>query len=632
MLSQWEYAGVDLPKVTGNTQKLQSSLAKFSAAVARARVVLSAPFGSVVFKERESALAAIHPLSRECLQAPGRSETIRALNSAVCDAFFAGVSGTALQRGLKHVVPVFQAAAQLARNSTQNKVSTEEEECISQLAVLAYHVLLVQTKYGIELPDALEQRKALVGMKDACDMLLAHGGRSRQPERFLEGLCVLELCGHATSGLLSRWYQRMQVQKDAKAAVWPAILQPALALRPAEGRLSAIKASMLADLSHWRIVLLMYAAIVKVRLPVELTLAPAPSAASSAGGAAAAADDEEMSDVEGHSAASSHPPVSQRLRRATAAAANAALRQEPARKHNLPPSISEQTASSASASAAQHAHAQFYHPVAQWENGLHANAALLRLEVKKSGVRMRGAGCGVFAMRAIQQGEIIAYLCGKFVAQEEWESIQTHGKELPCRWRDGEEEYAAPARRGSYRCVAVPMQSDGASLLLASEQCPAAYINQGEEADINVEIQFPQHAFSEDDQPAYQYLPVCARQGIAEGQELLTSYGYKLTAPQPAQSARRSGRHTLTESSPQLSRKGSASSSSAAPAAAAAASARPLICSNLRLHSYGDRLPNIDAMLSQSSLPNLVVASASSSTSAALHVSGSTKIAHGAAQ
>jgi hypothetical protein len=83
-----------------------------------------------------------------------------------------------------------------------------------------------------------------------------------------------------------------------------------------------------------------------------------------------------------------------------------------------------------------------------------------------------------------------------------------------------------------HRTLAVPVQANGASLLLASEQCPMAYVNQGASAaQRNMQIAAPCTAFSSADQPAYQYVPCVVatsdKRGIAAGEEILTDYGWK---------------------------------------------------------------------------------------------------------
>ena len=188
------------------------------------------------------------------------------LVTAVCDAHFAGEDAAAL---CASVAPVFEAATQhnLLRPSRAT-VTAVNEEWVSRLAVLAYHLLLVQTGYGVQLPEGSSSCLALVGMQQACTMLLAHGTSSRQPERFLEGLIVLQLCGYSTSGMLRRWEQ----QHNRKAAptsgdfcIWPHVLQRVVCADAAAKPPFTVP-GMLADLLHLHIVLLMYAAVKGHRL------------------------------------------------------------------------------------------------------------------------------------------------------------------------------------------------------------------------------------------------------------------------------------------------------------------------------------------------------------------------------
>ena len=190
------------------------------------------------------------------------------LTAALCHAFFVGVAPHALQTTIRRcVAPLFIAAAEqqpLAAHASS-------EDWVSLLAVLAYHVLLVQTRYCISLPHSSDQCRSLAGMQEACTMLLAHGITSRQPERFLEGLIVLQLCGHTTSMMLLDWHARMASAPTAGVrSIYPAVLQRVMGgLQQARGaRLTT--ASQLADVLHMRIVLLMYAAVLGVRFDTHL--------------------------------------------------------------------------------------------------------------------------------------------------------------------------------------------------------------------------------------------------------------------------------------------------------------------------------------------------------------------------
>jgi len=216
--------------------------------------------------------------------------------------------------------------------------------------------------------------------------------------------------------------------------------------------------------------------------------------------------------------------------RAAAAAAwpNAKLLPSPVvRVCNYPPS-------DLSSFAAQAAGQQFYWSPVAWQIGLHENCSLLHTRVGCSGVLPAGrAGLGLFAGRAFAEGATIGYMWGRFATQEEWDSICHGGVELypyhSARLGEMAENFVAPVQNGIHRCVAVPYQEHGATLLLASEQCPMAYMNHGDTAAArNVRIAVPATAFSWRDQPAYQYVPCIVRtshgRGIAAGDELLTNY------------------------------------------------------------------------------------------------------------
>ena len=214
-----------------------------------------------------------------------------------------------------------------------------------------------------------------------------------------------------------------------------------------------------------------------------------------------------------------------RLQRVAAARATAALLASPLQPrtdcHNFPPR-------DLSSYAAEQPGQQFYWAPEAWEVGLTENCKLLHTYVHVSQVLPGGrAGLGLFTLRAFAEGETIGYLWGRFATQEEWDSIKKQGKELGGRWPADRENFVAPVQRGVHRCVRVAQQETGATLLLASEQCPMAYVNHGRGSkERNAVIVFPAHRFSEQDQPAYQYLAFVVRthdqRGIAEGEEILT--------------------------------------------------------------------------------------------------------------
>jgi len=87
-------------------------------------------------------------------------------------------------------------------------------------------------------------------------------------------------------------------------------------------------------------------------------------------------------------------------------------------------------------------------------------------------------------------------------------------------------------KHGIHRVVTVAMQDNGASLLLASQQCPMAYINQGHAAATNnVKIVFPKHPFDPaTEKPAYKYIQFVVKtesgEGVRKGDEFTTDYGW----------------------------------------------------------------------------------------------------------
>jgi hypothetical protein len=142
------------------------------------------------------------------------------------------------------------------------------------------------------------------------------------------------------------------------------------------------------------------------------------------------------------------------------------------------------------------------------------------------------AGRGIVAARDFREGETVGYIFGKFVTEDVWNEIVQKGRDST--WKPGEEDYVTPASQGSWRCISVPTLACGASMLLASEQCPMTFINQGDAYDddleVNVEIRIPAHQFEPQADPhpnAFQYLPFVATRYINAGEELFTDYGWK---------------------------------------------------------------------------------------------------------
>jgi hypothetical protein len=167
-----------------------------------------------------------------------------------------------------------------------------------------------------------------------------------------------------------------------------------------------------------------------------------------------------------------------------------------------------------------------------WEYGLTTNSQLLSASVQVSDVLPNGlAGLGLFASRSFAEGETLGFVWGKFVTWDDWLAIRDRQRDNT--WVEGEENYVIPVQRGIHRVLDVPMQSNGAALLLASEQCPIAYINEGHGAATNnVELQHPGDAFDADcsQATAYQYYRAVVRtadgRGVQRGEEFTTNYNW----------------------------------------------------------------------------------------------------------
>jgi hypothetical protein len=196
------------------------------------------------------------------------------------------------------------AAADARKPAVDAAFRVSYEHAVSQVAVLAYHVLLVQTEYGgtIHSTTCLD----LPSMVEACVLLRNHVAESLQPERFLEGLAVLEACTRdGSSGrLLADWAPHKQ---DAR--LFPLCLGSAVECASEcmsaddphserrrlwgdsadvcghlEVHLKHLRASKsLSDMLHFDTVLMMYAAILRMPLPstpVSKSATPAPSTVS----------------------------------------------------------------------------------------------------------------------------------------------------------------------------------------------------------------------------------------------------------------------------------------------------------------------------------------------------------------
>jgi hypothetical protein len=179
--------------------------------------------------------------------------------------------------------------------------------------------------------------------------------------------------------------------------------------------------------------------------------------------------------------------------------------------------------------------------VDDWEYALTTNSRLLGTYVSLSNVLPDGlAGLGLYASRDFAEGELLGFLWGKFVTTHEWEAICTRHHDAT--YTPGEEDYVAPVRQGIHRALSVPLQANGADMLLASQQCPAAYINQGHGPETNnVELVTPSEAFDDATSPAraYGYMRVVVRtadgRGVRRDEELTTQYNWQPEAMQRLQ-------------------------------------------------------------------------------------------------
>jgi len=245
-----------------------------------------------------------------------------------------------------------------------------------------------------------------------------------------------------------------------------------------------------------------------------------------AAAAAAPAADQQVSAAAPFASRDATRPFAGRPERAAAQRANTAINDASASRHghssNYPPSSTDQCDAGLK---------QLYR-VEQWEYCLSTNSQLLGAQVQLSDVLPEGqAGLGLFATRDHDEGEVLGYLWGKFVTEDQWEAIVRRHRDNT--FEQGQEDYVTPVQRGIHRALSVPPQSNGASLLLASQQCPIAYINQGHDASTNnVEFRFPDEPF-ENIAPrgsAFRYFSVivktCDGRGVRRGEEFTTDYGW----------------------------------------------------------------------------------------------------------
>lgn len=178
---------------------------------------------------------------------------------------------------------------------------------------------------------------------------------------------------------------------------------------------------------------------------------------------------------------------------------------------------------------------------------LTANAASLHLEVRPS--LIAEAGRGIFATRDFEDGTVIGYMWGKFVEEESWQSIK---RGVDPTHRSGEEDFVAPVNRGIWCCIAVDQLANGCDRLLASRQCPMAYINHTDSsgaANVSLDATMLEQ-LSDDVAVRYKHIPIRCTRRVARGEELLSQYGWS-PADWNEVARRRAKRHRVQPRPPQ---------------------------------------------------------------------------------
>jgi hypothetical protein len=169
-------------------------------------------------------------------------------------------------------------------------------------------------------------------------------------------------------------------------------------------------------------------------------------------------------------------------------------------------------------------HGPQYRP-ANPDRALELNCAQLGVAVRASRIAM--AGRGLFnGPRARAKGELVAYVFGKFLLEEQWSSLLHRG--VDPSHREGEEDFAELARRGVFCAVTVPQQPSGATILLMSRQSPAMLINHAQPPRANVSLDAPSHSYDPLRQPHQcRYFGVYTTGPVAPEEELLADYGWQ---------------------------------------------------------------------------------------------------------
>jgi len=138
------------------------------------------------------------------------------------------------------------------------------------------------------------------------------------------------------------------------------------------------------------------------------------------------------------------------------------------------------------------------------------------------------AGAGLFAAGGVQMGQVICHLWGKLISSDVWEELLRRHKDLTHDESSGQEDYTAPVRAGSLRCIDIPAVEDSAALtlLLGSSCCPASFINHppaGRPANAKLMVPNaavgPAAAFFQSAE-GHKYIQVVATAPIAAGEEI----------------------------------------------------------------------------------------------------------------
>jgi hypothetical protein len=179
-----------------------------------------------------------------------RPQDINTFTVRLCSLWFSERKGSASNR----VLEMIKGSEEVFEHP-----GPHSEDVTSMLASLAFHMYLVQTSYGVRRPATSADCLQLIGMGKASAFLRAHISSSRQPERFFEGLALLELCGVDTIQLLSDWLDSMRARRGP--SIYPPVLKPVLLVDKKASTTSSPKKCQPEDItpvSHMYDVLLLY--------------------------------------------------------------------------------------------------------------------------------------------------------------------------------------------------------------------------------------------------------------------------------------------------------------------------------------------------------------------------------------